>query len=144
MHIFILSLLILFINFVSFHIYNVEIIDGQLTNRERKNKNESLISKIFFIKYFKQSNKFFWVCNFVNIIISLLGILWTFVSMVSYNQTVDDFVGGIIFLTFLLSVVFMLISKLLIHVAKAKSWFGKVFLTIYLIVFIVSIVFILI
>ncbi len=138
----IFSLLILFVNFVSFHIYNVSAIDSQLTNRERKNKNENIISKIFFIKYFKQSNKFFWTCNFINITVSLIVIIWVFVSMFVNNDRVDNFVYSLAFLTFILSLVFMLISKILIHILESKSWLGKVFLTVYLIIFIVLIIFI--
>ncbi len=138
----IFSLLILFINFVSFYIYNVNVIDSQLTNRERKNKNESIISKIFFIKYFKQSNKFFWTCNLINITVSLIVFVWTFVSMFVNNDEIDNFVSSLSFLTFVLSLVFMLLSKLLIHIFESKSWLGKVFLIVYLIIFIVSIVFI--
>lgn len=141
---FVFSLLILFINFISFHIYNVNVIDGQLTNRERKNKNENIISKIFFIKYFKQSNKFFWTCNLINVTVSLIGIIWAFVSMFISNYKVDNFVSSLVLLTFLLSTILMLISKLLIHIFDLKSWIGKVFLTIFLIIFIASIIFILI
>ena len=139
---FVFSLLLLFINFVSFHIYNVKVIDSKLTNRERKNKNEKFLSKIFFIKYFKQSNRFFWVCNLINILVSLTGILWTFASVFISNERIDNFVSSLVFVTFLLSVISMLISKLLINIFESKSWLGKVFLTIYLIVFIVSFVFI--
>ena len=141
---FVFSLLILFINFVSFHIYNVNVIDGQLTNRERKNKNENIISKIFFIKYFKQSNKFFWTCNLINITVSLTGIIWAFVSMFISNDKADNFISSLVLLTFLLSTILMLISKLLIHIFDSKSWIGKVFLIIYLTIFIASIIFILI
>ncbi len=141
---FVFSLLILFINFVSFHIYNVNAIDTQLTNRERKNKNENIISKIFFIKYFKQSNKFFWTCNLINITVSLIGIIWTFVSMFISNDKTDNFISSLVLLTFLLSTILMLISKLLIHIFDSKSWIGKVFLIIYFIIFIASIIFILI
>ena len=139
---FVFSLLLLFINFVSFYIYNVAVIDSKLTNRERKNKNENLLSKIFFIKYFKNSNKFFWTCNLINIVVSLTGILWTFANMFIRNERIDNFISSLVFVTFLLSVISMLISKLLIHIFKSKSWLGKVFLTVYLIVFIVSIIFI--
>lgn len=136
------SLLILFINFVSFHIYNVSVIDSKLTNRERRNKNENIISKIFFIKHFKESNKFFWTCNLINIVISLTGIIWTFSSVLISHQKIDDFVYSLVFITFSLSVVLMLISKLFIHIFESKSWVGKVFLTMYLTAFIVSIIFI--
>ena len=139
---FVFSLLLLFINFVSFHIYNVAVIDSKLTNRERKNKKENLLSKIFFIKYFKNSNKFFWTCNLINIVVSLTGILWTFANMFISNERIDNFVSSLVFITFLLSVISMLVSKLLIHIFKSKSWLGKVFLTVYLIVFIVSIIFV--
>lgn len=139
---FVFSLLLLFINFVSFHIYNVVVIDSKLTNRERKNKKENLLSKIFFFKYFKYSNKFFWTCNLINIVVSLTGILWTVANMFISNGRIDNFISSLVFVTFLLSVISMLISKLLIHIFESKSWFGKVFLTIYLIAFIVSIIFI--
>lgn len=139
---FVFSLLLLFINFVSFHIYNVAVIDSKLTNRERKNKKENLLSKIFFIKYFKNSNKFFWTCNLINIVVSLTGILWTFANMFISNERIDSFISSLVFITFLLSVISMLISKLLIHIFESKSWLGKVFLTVYLIVFIASIIFI--
>lgn len=139
---FVFSLLLLFINFVSFHIYNVAVIDSKLTNRERKNKNENLLSKIFFIKYFKNSNKFFWTCNLINIVVSLTGVLWTFANMFIGNEKIDNFVSSLVFITFLLSVISMLISKLLIHIFKSKTWVGKVFLSMYLIAFIVSIIFV--
>lgn len=139
---FVFSLLLLFINFVSFHIYNVAVIDSKLTNRERKNKKENLLSKIFFIKYFKHSNKFFWTCNLINIVVSLTGFLWTVANIFISNGRIDNFISSLVFVTFLLSVISMLISKLLIHIFKSKSWLGKVFLTVYLIVFIVSIIFI--
>ena len=140
MFIFVLSLLILFVNFVSFHIYNVEIIDSQLTNRERKNKKENIFSRLFFIKYFRLSNKFLWVCNLINTTTSILGVLWVFINLFLQNDDLDNLVGGILFLTFFIETVFMLISKLLIHINKQKSWFGKVFLIVYLAVLIVGII----
>ncbi len=140
MFIFVLSLLILFVNFVSFHIYNVEIIDSQLTNRERKNKKENIFSRLFFIKYFKFSNKFLWVCNLINTTISIFGNLWVFINLFLQNDDLDNLVGGILLLTLLVETIFMLISKLLIHINRQKSWFAKIFLVVYLASLIIGII----
>lgn len=140
MFIFVLSLLILFVNLISFHIYNVEIIDSKLTNRERRNKKENVFSKLFFIKYFRLSNKFLWVCNLINITISFLGTVWVIVNLFLKNDDIDNLVGGILMLTLLFETIFMLISKLLIHINRQKSWLGKVFLIVYLAVLIIGII----
>ena len=137
---FVLSLLILFINFISFHIYNVEVIDNKLTNRERKNKKENIFSRLLFIKYFKLSNKFLWVCNLTNTTISLLGILWVFANLFLKNDDIDSLVGGILLLTLIIEVVFMLISKLIIHIGKQKAWFGKAFVIVYLVALVIGII----
>ena len=140
MFIFVLSLLILFVKFVSFHIYNVEIIDSQLTNRERKNKKENIFSRLFFIKYFRLSNKFLWVCNLINTTISIFGLLLVFINLFLQNDDLDNLVGGILLLTLFIETVFMLVSKLLIHINKQKFWFGKAFIVIYLAVLIIGII----
>ena len=140
MLILVLALLILFVNLISFHIYNVEFIDSNLTNRQRKNKKENIFSRLFFIKYFKLSNKFLWVCNLINVTISILGILWVFANLLIKNDEIDSLIGGILLLTLLIEVIFMLISKLVIHFGEQKTWFGKVFIIVYLIVLVVGII----
>lgn len=135
----IFSLLILFLNFVSFYIYNLNYIDKMQTKRERKNRSRNIFYKMFFIDTFKISNKFFWVCNLINIVVSFFGILWSFVNIVLINEQLDNLISGGLLLWMVFTAIFTLISKLVIHIVETSKVSNKIFLSLYLIIFIVSI-----
>ncbi len=135
-----LSLLIFFINFISFYVYNLSIIDERQTKKERKKRSKRIISKLFFIDTFKISNKFFWMFNFVNIVISLLGIIWFCFNYLFRNDEINNFIGGFLLLWLFAITFFMLISKLIIHIIKTKNLFGKIFIIFCLVVIIIGII----
>lgn len=133
------SLLILFLDFVSFYIYNLDYIDKSQTKRERKNRSHNIFYKMFFIDTFKISNKFFWVCNLINIVVSFLGILWSLVNIFLANEQLDNLISGVLLLWMVFTAIFTLISKLIIHIVETNKVSSKVFLLLYLIVFMFSI-----
>ena len=94
---------------------------------------------MFFIDTFKISNKFFWVCNLINIVVSFLGILWSLVNIFLANEQLDNLISGVLLLWMVFTAIFTLISKLIIHIVETNKVSSKVFLLLYLIVFMFSI-----
>lgn len=133
-----ISFLLLFSNFISFYIYNVNLIQNQLTNREKKNRSKNILKKILFIGCWKQSNKLFWILNFVNNIVALSGILSFVINLFIKNEHFEEIVGGVVLVAFVITLFFAIISKLIINIKENQKLSSKIFLTIILALFIIG------
>lgn len=133
-----ISFLLLFSNFISFYIYNVSLIQNKLTNREKKNRSKNILKKILFIGCWKQSNKFFWILNFINNIVALLGILSFVINIFIKNEHFEEVIGGVVLVAFVITLFFAIISKLIINIKDKQKLSSKIFLTFILALFLIG------
>ncbi|MCH5315402.1 MAG: hypothetical protein J1E81_05765 [Eubacterium sp.] len=138
----IVSILLFFCNFASFHIYNLKYIDEKLTNHEKRNKNKNFFVRLLFLDSFSISNKFLWIFNFVNIIISFLGIVGFFINIALKNTYFENFIGAFLIIALIITALFALISKLSINIKDNKKLLPKLFLLTILILFVIGIYFV--
>ena len=138
----IVSILLFFCNFASFHIYNLKYIDEKLTNHEKRNKNKNFFVRLLFLDSFSVSNKFLWIFNFVNIIISFFGIVGFFINIALKNTYFENFIGAILIIALIITALFALISKLSINIKDNKKLLPKLFLLTILILFVIGIYFV--
>lgn len=138
----IISILLLFLNFVSFYISNLNYLEKSLTNREKRNrnKNKNIFVRIFFLDSWSVSNKVYWCCNFFNIIIAVIGIICFFINLFLKNSVFEEIVGTILLIVFVVVALFVLISKLIINIKDNNSIFSKFVLALVLILYIIGMI----
>lgn len=129
------------LNFATFFIFNYDYINGQLSKSGRRKlskEDKNVLSKLFFIKKFKYSNKFYWVMNLINNVCVFAGIV-VFIFF-SKNETVCNYMLLVLIVFLLADFVLAMAGKLLIHIDESKSIFAKVFLAIILILFVIGMI----
>lgn len=137
-----ISILLLFSNFVSFYIYNLNYIERKMTNREKRNKNKNLFIRLFFLDSWKISNKIYWILNLFNLVIAIIGILCFFINLFIKNTHFEEIVGTILLVVLIFVAFFAIISKLVINIKHNNSIFSKIFFSIILILYLIGIYFI--
>lgn len=134
-----LSLLLLFSNFVSFYTYNTSYIEKKLTNREKRSKSKNFFCRLLFLDSWNMSNKIYWILNFFNILIAVIGIMCFLMNLFIKNNYFEEVVGTILLIVLVVVALFAIISKLIINIKDNNSAFKKFFLILVLVLYLVGI-----
>lgn len=134
-------IMVFLLNIFTFYVFNADYVNSQLSKSGRRKlskEDKNILSKLFFIKRFKYSNKFYWAMNLINNVCVLAGII-VFIFF-SKNETVYNYMLLVLIAFLFADFVLAMAGKLLIHIDETKSIFVKVFLAVILILFIVGMI----
>ncbi len=122
-----------FLNLATFYLCNVEYICRDLSKSAKRKFHKSeknIVSKLLFIKSFKQSNIFYWGMNFLNNISVVFGIIVFIVHLIADIDLFYNYVGAYFSVLLVANFVMSVLMRLLTHIIENKSIFAKIFLAI--------------
>lgn len=85
------------------------------------------------------SNKIYWILNFFNILIAVIGIMYFLINLFIKNNYFEEIVGTILLIVLVVVALFAIISKLIINIKDNNSAFKKFFLILVLVLYLVGI-----
>lgn len=137
----VLILGVLFLNFVTYYLCNVEYICRDLSKSEKRKffkSDKNLISKLLFIKSFKQSNIFYWGMNCFNNISVAFGIPVYIIHLFADIDVLYNYVGAFFSISLVANFLMSVLIRLLTHIIESKSVFAKIFLAVMLVVYLIG------